>query len=406
MATATVEVIRGTTTISASANTATITEGVDYNLPAGADSSSCFIFLSNSRLTGCGVTSGGGAQQNDDFTVHITNPDNIATSITFERASSPASDCRLSWEIWCYVGAAGGEHEWIVRKQETLTVASGTTATGAAVAGVSDDNAIVVFITSQSSDRTSNSEWWHCLWTSDWDAANDEADFSRLGPSVVTDSHLSYVVIEFTGSSWRDVQRLTFDTTGTVWDTTNQNNSFTVSITGLGGVELLSVARTFMHVQYSNSNNPSGLDDSGDVVELDTTTTLRVRNRATAGTRRKVVWLVENTNAEADEEMIVEQFSEYRAASGSEERVETRTSANTARALSEMGLFGMCCGSDGSGNDYPRGSEDYRGTGANEITLTTSDTGQEYRRACNIIQFPRETVAAFNPAWGGRTAVL
>ncbi len=82
---------RGYTIMNAASATATITAGVDYTAPTGP----AFIRLTNTRLSGMGRTSGG-TQNADDFTTYISNPENLGTSITFERHGT-ANNNRLAW---------------------------------------------------------------------------------------------------------------------------------------------------------------------------------------------------------------------------------------------------------------------------------------------------------------------
>jgi len=45
----------------------------------------CFVRIVNTRLTGIGKTDGGGNQNLDDFTVQISNPQDILISFNFKR---------------------------------------------------------------------------------------------------------------------------------------------------------------------------------------------------------------------------------------------------------------------------------------------------------------------------------
>ncbi len=64
-------VIRGTTTFGSSQATVTITEGVDYNLEAGQDSTTSFIRITNTKYTAMGEISSGGRQNHDTWAARI-----------------------------------------------------------------------------------------------------------------------------------------------------------------------------------------------------------------------------------------------------------------------------------------------------------------------------------------------
>ncbi|MFW9880805.1 MAG: hypothetical protein ACFFG0_47695, partial [Candidatus Thorarchaeota archaeon] len=262
------KVISGTTVISSGQTTITITEGTDYTLESGVNSSSAFIRITNTRLTGMGTTSGGGNQNNDDFCVWIQNPGNINTSITFERTGIDNDD-RVTWEILQYIGPEGGANEFIVRNVGTATC-SGTTQTvdGSTISTISDSDKIAIFITGQKAVDTGTGNWHESLFTAELinvGGGDYKSQFKR-GNSVSSDDGVSYAVIEFTGSNWRDVQRLEISTEcSTEWTTSNYNTAYTdVTIQSEGGVDLLNYSRAFMHQQFRTDCDATGIDDAGD----------------------------------------------------------------------------------------------------------------------------------------------
>ncbi len=381
------KVIRGTTIISSSSGTVTITEGTDYALESGQDSTTCFIRITNTRLTGMGRTSAGGNQNQDDFGVRIQNPSNIGTSITFERTGT-SNDCRVTWEILQYIGSSGGANELIVRGVDTATC-SGTTATcdGSSISTVSNPNRVVVFITGQKAADTGRGDWWESLFSAELTGSGPYTPRFTRGKSVDSADGVSYAVVEFTGSNWRDVQRLDISTEcSTAWTTSNYNTAYSdVSLTSEGGVNLLNYSKAFMHQQYRTDNDATGLDDAGDNIEIISNTQIRIRNSATSGNRYKVCWIVENTQS-TGAVMKVDHYSFYKGSGGSEENVwtETITSVDSMDTTSIYAQASM----DGTGTALPRGSIMYQLTAVDTITFTESDNGQEKLYSASIVQFP------------------
>ena len=385
-------VIRGTTTFGSSDATITITEGVDYTLESGQDSSTCFIRIANTLYMGMGSTSGGANQNHDTWAARIQNPDNIDTSITFERDAT-GTVCRVTWEIIQYVGASGGANEMIVRDVGTATT-SGTTSycDGASISTISDSGDVVVFITGQFATTSSRRDVQNALFTASLEGSGPYTPRFTRGLSVSSNDGVSYAVVEFVGSNWRPVQRLQITTeSSTAWDTSNYNTAYTdVTITSEGGVNLLNYSKAFLTMQFRTDNDPTNQDDCWDTVEIISNTQLRIRNSDTDGNRWKVVWIVENTQSGVGQ-MQVEHLNWYDSTtSGSEERVFTQ-SITSVDKVNQTSLF-IYVSMDGTGTTYPRGSVDYRLTATDTITLTESDNGEERLFSGNVIQWPYSLV--------------
>lgn len=382
---------RGTTIVSGA--TATITEGAEYTLPAGATASNTWVRITNTRLTGNGRTSGGGNQNVDDFTAYVSNPSNVLTSITFERHGTGSTNTRVDWEIVTYVGS--GDNEVIVRDVGT---ASGTaiTISGTQVTTISDASQVLVLITGQRSNNTDRNDWHTGLFTA---ALNDDGggnytpQFTR-GEATSTGS-VSYAVIEFTGSNWRPVQRLAFTNSGiggSVWSTGAQTVATTFTLASVGGSDLLDASKAFLHCQYTYGGGTAGLDDSGENVEIASATQLTHRCRAVSDStlRQHVVWIIENTQADGTARNLVsEQIAFYIGTGGTEE--DTRTQACTAvDSIDESSIWGECCSCDGGGTALPRGANTVRLTATDTVTWVRSDNGQEQRMSWQVVQWPED----------------
>ncbi|MFX0132203.1 MAG: PKD domain-containing protein [Candidatus Hodarchaeota archaeon] len=382
------KVLRGTTIINSASTTATITEGIDYELESGQDETTCFIRITNTRLSGMGKISGGGTQNHDKWAVRIQNPDNIAETITFERDAS-GSDCRISWEILQYTGSPGGNNELIVRDVGTATC-TGTTSIcdGSSISTISDPDKVCIFITGQYAVTASTADIWFALFTAELTGSGPYIPRFTRGKSSSTADGVSYAVVEFTGSNWADVQRLDISTEcSTAWTTSNYNTAYTdITIQSEGGTDLTDYTKAFIHQQFRTDNDATGLDDAGDNVEIISNTHLRIRNSAITGTRNKVVWIIENLQSTGITMSVEHGWFYDGTVSGSEERSWTHT-INEINNVDTASLF--CQASmDGGGTAFPRGAIDYRLTSTTQITFTESDANQERVITYDVVQWP------------------
>ncbi|MBN2566460.1 hypothetical protein JXB02_00045 [Candidatus Woesearchaeota archaeon] len=368
------KVQRGYATIPGSSATATITAGVDYAAPTGP----AFIRIVGTRLTGMGATSGGTSNQRDDadsWSTSITNPSNLATSITFSRHSTDNWDDRIAYEIIEYTGPAGGKNEMKVRQAGTVTyVTTGTTVDTSAVSGISDDADVVVFITGQRSPETGTNTG--SLWsTAEWLAASDTARFTR-GDAGGDATSVSYAVVEFTGSNWK-VQRVQHQFTAAgSW----QYRSIT---------PVASTAKTFIHTQHRAVAASPGLDEAGEEAYLYNTTHLALQLESSATTPANhyaVAWIVENSQSQGTT-MKVQHLGGTRATGGSEEdtwaaSITPVSSKNTTSISCENGR------SAGTGTSYPRGSVTFLLNSTSTVELKQADTAQAQAYRFCAVEWP------------------
>jgi len=373
------KVIHGNSIIPSGSNTLTLTNGNDYTLEPGVTAEDCFVRIVNTRLTGIGRTEDGGNQNLDDFTVQISNPENILTSFNFERVGSSLNNCRVTWEIIQYIGVEGGANEIKVR-----TVVGGLSATnknisvdGPSISNIYDKNKAVIYITGQSGSNTGTGEWNECLFTAEFrtSGSNWIPRFTR-GRAIDT-GRVSYAVVEFTGLNWRDVQRVTFNSCGS-----------TINLP----VSLLDTTKTFLHCQYTyvKSGN-TGLDDCGETVEVLSTTRLNSRRTTPtdANLKHHVAWVIENTQTSGNY-MIVQHVSGTRTDNNQPEEHVWSEAINEVRALDEASMQGETLASKGTGRAYPRGSEGLVITSTTNLNRIQSDMGQDCYYAHCIVQFPTE----------------
>jgi len=386
-------VTRGTCVIAAGATTETITNGTNYTLLT--DKSHTFIRIVNARLTGAGPTSGGydNNVEGGDYATRIDNPDNLDTSITFRRCTGDAVyDCRVTWELIQYVGASGGENEFIVRDVGDVTTASGQSIDGDSnITTIVDIDKVCCFITGQAADETTDADWFEFLFVAEMreNGGGGCTPWFWRAKTSATDAYVSYAVVEFVGSNWRDVQRLNISTeASTAWTTASPNEYTDVTLQSEGGIDLLDASKTFLHVQYATDNDATGLDDAGDNIEIISSTHLRIRNKAITGNRYKIAWIVENMyNGTGEMEVEHVQFYDSTVNGGTEERTWTQ-SISAIDSIWNTSIMGECASVDGTGTAYPRGAIDLRLTDVDEVTLTECDDGQERQITFDVVQWP------------------
>lgn len=367
-----VSVQRGTSTIAASATSVTITAGTDYTAPAAI--SKAFIRITGVNFTGEGIGTNF-AGPPDNWTVYITNPGNLLTSITLSRGNAYTEATRVSWEIIEYTGSAGGAYEFIVRHEEVLnlSITDKSKDTGT-VSGVSTAADVCVFITSQActdagSSRGDSEEFLH---TSEYISGSTIARVTR-GASTNRSSVCTVAVVEFTGSNWL-VQRETH-----TYTSADTNETETI------GTTLGAVAQTFIHPQLRVDEANAGPDVGGQQVWISSTTQLTCFVEAVAsGTNgsEAVIWIIEDTSGD----MSVEQISGSRT-TGSEPDSWTETISSVT--LADASIMGECGTQDGgAGQDSYQVAVGMEITAATTLTLYRGDTSKDRQYRVEIVQWP------------------
>lgn len=408
------KVLRGETDIADTTTTRTITEGVDYTLPAGADSTNCFIRLVNSRHTAGGSTDSDVDIPIDDFGVWISNPGNIGTSITFEREGSD-EDVRITWEILCYVGLNAGPNEMIVRGVGTVS-GTGQTLTGANVSDIDASGDCVVFITGVGHDDAGSNDWHRMLFVASLVA--DGADFDPTFVKDVNDTAgttgatISYAVVEFTGSNW-SVIRHEFTTAPSGTWTTGSNGSGTIA----HGQTITDIRKAgIVEAQFSTNDDPTVCVAAGDSIILEDGTNYRVWRRSSANTHRHCVWILQNSqdkeSTEAARDFAVRKY-QWREDSNPTDHEWRRTydfksvdqtngpnfegDGNTVvyegrlgAPLDQCSIQAIGDSADDTGTWYPRGSTCAELLNANQIRLISADAFIDTRPTVEIFEWPED----------------
>ncbi|MFC1498823.1 choice-of-anchor D domain-containing protein [Verrucomicrobiota bacterium] len=310
------KVHRGTAVIPTGSKTLTLANGEDYNLSGDATTSSAFIRLVNSHLTGGGSTNGSDAVKSTQHEAWIDNPGNLITSVDVRRGNSDSS-CAVSWEIIEYVGVTGGANEMIVRAQARLSTASEGVVTGPVVDSISDTNRVVVFITGHAASIGKNQPY-KAAYTAELTPSKAPA-FTR--DATIKSGKLSYAVVEFTGSNWKDVQRVEH-TIGTI--ASNEVESITA----------VDMSKAFMHVQFRGSGNTR----LGGQVWFSASDQLTFRQQTGDLGQSLAAWIVENKESDPAAAMTVQHIKRsHPAGTSPEEWTETITPVHVLNSSSIMG---------------------------------------------------------------------
>jgi len=379
------KVQRGTSIIAGSSGSVTITAGTEYTAPAS--NTAAFIRITNMKHTGMGNTSGGGKRDLNEHGVWISNPNNLVTSVTFNRSDSTTTqDCRVSWEIVEYVGAGGGVNEMIVRDAALLTGTS-QNLTGSAISPT-DANDVVIFVTGQQVGRANDDQASSMLRTADLNGS-DQPVLTKGHTAMHATQNVSYAAVEFTGSNW-NVAREEFATEGTTWLIGN-DNEFNVNFT----TALADTAKAFLEVQYRQDTITNcTLADQWDAVGIETTTQMRISQRRTTGVRTKVIWVIENSQADGVARNLNVQHFHIRddTISGAEERVftQTVTAVDDTEQTSVMGANASMDGTDTTNIFSNRGAIDFRLTSTTVVTFTESDNGEQRRYNFSVVEWPED----------------
>ncbi len=363
------KVQRGVSTITG--DTLTITAGVEYEAPL--TSSSSFIRITNTQLTGAGPNTGNTNSNADDVTVYITNPSNILSSITFARGIGAVSNTRVSWEIIEYTGVAGGENEIIVRQQEAISYGAANTAVSGTVTNtIVDDTDVAVFITGQFNADTGRNAYGQGFSIAAWNTTNNQVDLTRgLSGSV---SSVSYALVEFTGTNWK-IQRIshTYTAAGAVE---------TSAMTAVN-----SLSRTFTHTQkLTPSNNHADIGHEVWLSGIGQVSFLLDAAAATPSGHTSVAWVIENTQTQGLI-MKVSRANSSLAAGATAPETNNLNIGVTIADLSTASLF-VNNRSDGATRSFPEPILGARLISTTQYELWRSDTSSNLNYRTEVVEWP------------------
>ena len=357
---------RGRTVISST--TADITAGIDYVAPAAANTA--FVRITNSHHVGAGNTTGGGRQNADDVTAYVSNPENIFTSLTFERDGA-VGDTAVDWEIIEFIGQSGTDNEIIVRDQDVVSFSgSDLVATSSSVV-VTDDSDVVVFITGVKNTNTARNYYAGQV-TSDWSAAADSPVFTRAanGGAAI---EVSYAVVEFVGNNWK-IQRA-------------EHSYGSAGVTETESIAAVnSLARTFLHTQKRMGAN-ADVVDLGHTVWLSSVgaVSFALEGGAAVANQTSVAWVIENTQTGLGAMDV--QRTNGTTANGAEPLTISASILNPLELENNGSIF-MNTSAGGANFEHPRAIAGARITSTSTYEIWRSDTGAALTYRTEIVEWP------------------
>ena len=359
---------RGQATITGTS--VTINAGTDYTAPEAANRA--FIRITNTHHTGAGNTTGGGSQDVEEVTAYISNPENLANSITFTR-NRALNDTYIDWEIIEFIGRSNTDNEIIVRGADTVTLNSNqTNVTGSALTGVEDDADVVVFITGVRGNDTGN-DFYATQVTSDWLSATKQPTLTReaTGNSVTL---VSYAVVEFVGENWH-IQRA--EHTYTAAGTTETENIDSVT----------SINQTFIHAQKRVGANATVINHGHEVYlsSIGRVSFALPTGASTDITHTSVAWVIANTQTGTGAMRVERQNGSTR--NGSEPLALAVAISDTLEDVSNSSIFGNSSAL-GSNTAHPRSVAGLRILSDSSYQLWRSDTGVDLFYRTELVQWP------------------
>lgn len=342
---------------------------------------SAFVLNSNNRHMSSGFTSSAANMEVDDISgaIALTGTD----TINFYRDSgSNSATTRFHWESWEYVGAPGGDNEFIVRGRYQITINAGTRTGTDTVTACSDRDKCIPFITGiMNSDSSDDADEATAL---AWMSADNTVSVERGGNTDVTTVY--GVVVEFTGSNWSVGHGRTGDVTGD----TGTIDLFEESVGTSGGIGPTlttynvgdwSNAIIFHQFKADDTSNNQAIADTSAVYipggrpnEVDWS----FQSDHDGNDNQHMVHILENAN------MTVTRFSSTGSAEGDNNI--SISSAGIAD-LSNAAVVGSS-NSSGGGTAYGRGWKGYYFTSLGNVSAWAHRSGNTIDTRIQVIDFP------------------
>ncbi len=361
---------RGTATLNGTS--LVVNANASYTPPFAT--SSAFVRITNSHMTGAGDNAGTNGQTPANVTAYISDQSDITSSFTIERSGSVANT-RVDWEIIEYIGLPGADNEMIVRDVGQIPFTASTlTQSGPTITDINDDTDVVVFITGQRNQSTSNTEYNDSLFTASWNATTSEPDFTRGDDDVAAD--VGYAVVEFTGLNWR-VQRVEHVYTAA-------GSTETESITAIN-----SVSRAFVHAQKRVGNGQQSIADGGHRVWLSSIgfVSFELQSGATTPSgHNSVAWVIENTQTGSGA-MISRQTSDYLDQPGVSEPLSIMYPIGATINTSNASIWGTSFAA-GTGTTYPRLQAAFTIASSTHFEFWQSDTNNDHWFQAEVMEWP------------------
>lgn len=190
---------RGTTVFGLIADT--FVQPIDQVGSIGNDGKA-FVRITNVQHSSAGPDLGTAFnRENDDLGVRAQLTDNDEITFTRLTGTNGPENVRATWEVWEYIGAAGGENEFIVRLDTEVTTIDENPVDTNIPNFVNRDN-LVPFITGVTNDD-GDRRWDDATHIAEIiDPGGGLADVRIDRDGTTNTSIVGVVVVEFTGSNW------------------------------------------------------------------------------------------------------------------------------------------------------------------------------------------------------------
>lgn len=406
----------------------TLTAGVHYTAPV--DPTRAFFRITNTWHGGQGRPDAiqFGNEDVRTFMHWVSDATTLQSYVTFARGGlgTVGIITASAWELIEYVGAPNGADALIVRAQGVAQCTDGNTSVTIPAFGVGDPNRCAVIITGQGGNIQTPLSLQRCLFTASliWSApfsGTVQASFTRSDST--DDAYVSYAVVEFKGTNWRDVQRVERSTAATT--VLSAVGDLLIGDDVTPTTPLLDPTKAFF-IDVQSRSDQSALDDWGDALYIvpelhpsdvpDASATLTTNEEylrygaaSTAGTRLTVGWLVESISPNLD----AHHFAHALTVDGdTTDRFPQRLHLPTPalRSLEETMLGGFCAPISEGSTPTPYGIDvRLRPTTDFDGFLTAGIAAQfdlgDAREATGVIGVPLTQAGSptFYPAGGGIT---
>lgn len=367
MAYADIRCQRGVAVFGASADSVTVSFG-----------SSVTVSRALVRITSVTYSSGGpdatttGNRFNDDLGVYIDQSSVTTTGFDLVRlAAGVDEDVRVHWEVWEYVGEAGGPWEFavIARANKRLNPAVFTGSTS--ISGLSSDYSKVVAIGTGVTSGATGASWGDASVALGIDTTGGSELITAQRSVAASTTNVTYCAVDFLGSAW-SVEAVSHsfsaagsDETETIADVGAWDQAFIVSTYRCSG---------------------AGLDEAAcNVWPGSTTTSVRFRLRSGASTSLAAV---EAFVVGASSGVAVEHQDSI-TGGGTDHQTADFTTSLTLSTSVDLERAGMVATSDcaGTGTAYPRQCWGYRLTGATGAEFWRGRAGQPGDWAAQVVRF-------------------
>lgn len=361
---------RDTETISGTS--ITLTAGVDYIAPSAT--TTAFVRITDSHMTGAANNLGTDGQNADDVTAYISDQSDITSSFTISRPSSATSNTRVDWEIVEFIGLPGTDNEIVVRGVgEVAFATSEFIDTGAVISDVVDDDDVAVFITGQRNNDTGRTNYNDGLFTANWSTTTSQPEFERGDADSTAD--VSYAVVEFTGANWK-IQRVEHTYTAA-------GSTETESMTAIN-----SISRAFVHAQKRVGEGLQSIDEGGHLVYISSIGAVSFYLHGTAETptdHTSIAWVFENTQIGNGKMNVYQQSGALN--NPDPEPATYSISIGATVNTTNASIFGNNY-TVGTGTTYPRLHTGFTIASSTHIEVYRSDTNNDMEFRSEVVEWP------------------